>query len=158
LDLRPFCEGTSGGFDGVCPYKDKSFEIVADLANQTGDPIKTYVIGFAVSTVSTGLPTPVDCSKISTSGGTGDTFHPKGVCDPATMKPELAPCCTLAKIAFYGKTTNAYFATNAAELRKAMSAILRSIGQTTSTRTVPVFASASSGSGGTYGFFSAFQS
>jgi type IV pilus assembly protein PilY1 len=160
LDLRPFCEGTSGGFDGICPYTDKSFEIVRDLANPTsGTPIKTYVIGFAVSNVSTGLPTPVDCSAISSkgSGTSGDTFDPKGVCDPATMKPELAACCTLAKIAFYGKTTNAYFATTASDLRAAMSAILRDIARTTSTRTLPVFASASSGSGGTYGFFSAFQ-
>src|SRR6185295_4384442 len=133
LDLRPFCEGTSGGLDGICPYKDKSFEIVTDLANPTnGPPIKTYVIGFAVSNVSTGLPTPADCSQISSKGtGTrGDTFDPKGVCDPATMKPELAACCTLAKIAFYGKTTNAFFATTASELRAAMSAILRDISQT----------------------------
>jgi type IV pilus assembly protein PilY1 len=162
LDLRPFCEGTSGGFDGICPYKDKSFEIVADLANSPTNPIKTYVIGFAVSNVtSSGLPTPVDCSKISSPGNgstTTGTFDPQGLCDPATMKPELSACCTLAKIAFYGGTTNAFFATTASELRAAMSSILRGIGQTTSTRTLPVFASATSGSGGTYGFFSSFES
>ena len=161
LDLRPFCEGTSAGLDGRCPYKDKAFEIVSDLANPpSGTPIRTYVIGFAVSTVTTGQPTPVDCSQISSkgSGTSGDTFDPKGLCDPATMKPELAACCTLAKIAFFGKTTNAFFATTASQLRSAMSAILQDISRVTSSRTLPVFAPAGAAGGGSFSFFTAFRS
>jgi type IV pilus assembly protein PilY1 len=161
LDLRPYCEGTSGGLAGACPYTDKSFEIVSDLANPaSGKPaIKTYVVGFAVSSVDTGNPTPVDCSQISTKGtnGAGDTFDPAHLCDPATMKPSLSACCTLAKIAFYGGTTNPFFATNSTQLRSAIADILRSIGQTVSTRTAPVFASSSSPSGGGFSFFSSFR-
>src|SRR5262249_7785865 len=87
LDLRPYCEGTSGGLSGVCPYTDKSFEIVNDLANPSGGApaVKTYVVGFAVSTVDTGQPQPVDCTNISSKGtnGAGDTFDVGHVCDPA---------------------------------------------------------------------------
>ena len=122
-------------------------------------PIKTYVIGFAVSTVDAGQPAPVDCSKISSkgTGGSGDTFDPKGLCG-ASMDPKLATCCTLAKIAFYGGSTNAYFVSNATELRAAMAAILRDIDAKVSTRTMPVFAGASNDSlGGAYSFFSSFR-
>jgi type IV pilus assembly protein PilY1 len=161
LDLRPYCEGSSGGISGLCPYTDKSFEIVQDLANPSGGqkPIKTYVVGFAVSTVDTGAPQPVDCSQISSKGtnGSGDTFDPGHVCDPATMNPALSACCTLAKIAFYGGTTNPAFASNATELRTAIADILRSIGQTVSTRTTPVFAASNSQSGGQFSFFSSFR-
>jgi type IV pilus assembly protein PilY1 len=161
LDLRPFCEGTSGGLDGVCPYTDKSFEIVQKLADPLGANIQTFVVGFAVSTVTTGgSPTPVDCSKISSvaaNGGSG-TFDPNNVCGPA-MDPSLSACCTLAKIAFYGNTGNAYFATNATELRNAISQILDRIGGTVSTRTAPVFAAnANSTYGGAFSFFSSFRS
>jgi type IV pilus assembly protein PilY1 len=158
LDLRPTCEGTTAGISGVCPYPDKSFEIVKDLAEPGGGqtPIQTYVIGFAVSTVDAGQPSPVDCSKISTkgTGGSGDSFDPKGLCG-ASMDPKLATCCTLAKIAFYGGSTNAFFVSNATELRAAMASILRGIDAKISTRTMPVFASAANDSlGGAYSFFS----
>jgi len=161
LDLRPYCEGTSNGLDGVCPYKDKSFEIVKDLAHPTDgrNPIKTYVIGFAVSSVDTGQPLPIDCTQISSKGanGAGDTFDPKNLCGPS-MDPRLSACCTLAKVAFYGESTNAYFATNATELRTAMAAILRSIDAKVSTRTMPVFGSASNETfGGAFSFYSSFR-
>jgi len=161
LDLRPSCEGTTGGIAGVCPYTDRSFEIVKDLAEPTSGkvPIKTYVIGFAVSTVDAGQPSPVDCSKISTkgTGGAGDTFDPKGLCG-ASMDPKLSTCCTLAKIAFYGGSTNAYFVSNATELRAAMASILRGIDAKISTRTMPVFAAAMNDSlGGAYSFYSSFR-
>jgi len=161
LDLRPTCEGTIGGIAGVCPYVDKSFEIVKDLAQPTSgkEPIKTYVIGFAVSTVDAGQPSPVDCSKISTkgTGGAGDTFDPQSLCG-ATMDPKLATCCTLAKIAYYGGSTNAFFVSNATELRAAMASILRGIDAKISTRTMPVFAGAANDSlGGAYSFFSSFR-
>jgi type IV pilus assembly protein PilY1 len=159
LDLRPFCEGTSGGYDGMCPYADKSFEIVRDLATPGMGQVKTFVIGFAVSLVDTGTPNPVDCGQISQKGalGAGDTFDPQNICG-ANMNPKLSACCNLAKIAFYGGTTNAYFATNATELRTAMAAILRSIDGKVSTRTLPVFASAANEKlGGAYSFFSSFR-
>src|SRR5262249_31296612 len=59
------------------------------------------------------------------------------------MDPKLSACCTLAKLAFKGGTTNAYFATSANELRSALSDILFKAVPTTS-RAVPVFASSSS--------------
>jgi len=164
LDLRPTCEGTTGGIAGVCPYVDKSFEVVKDLANPPAavppiPPVKTYVIGFAVSNVDAGQPAPVDCSKISSkgTGGAGDTFDPNGLCG-ASMDPKLATCCTLAKIAFYGGSTNAYFVSSATELRNAMAAILRDIDAKVSTRTMPVFAGAANESlGGAYSFYTSFR-
>src|SRR4029079_3856379 len=74
-----------------------------------------------------------------------------------TMDPKLSACCTLAKIAFYGGTTNAYFASNITQLRSAMATVLRAIAQASSTRTIPVFASAQGG-GAAYSFFSSFTS
>jgi type IV pilus assembly protein PilY1 len=172
LDLRPYCEGSSGGYDGHCPYADTTDKIVQDLATNT-DPrkaIKTFVIGFAVSTVTTGQPQPLDCSKISSFNqdqGTGQ-FDPGDVCsakiDPVTMQPipldpKLSACCTLAKIAFYGGTGNAYFATNATELREAISDIFDRIGGAISTRTAPVFATnANANQGGAFSFYSSFHS
>jgi type IV pilus assembly protein PilY1 len=162
LDLRPYCEGTSGGYDGHCPYADTTDKIVQELATST-DPrkaIKTFVIGFAVSSVDTGQPQLVDCSKISSfdqDKGTGQ-FDPNDLCG-ASMDPKLSACCTLAKIAFYGGTGNAYFATNATELREAISDIFDRIGGAISTRTAPVFASnANANQGGAYSFFSSFHS
>jgi len=163
LDLRPYCEGTSGGLDGVCPYKKQSWEIAQDLASQASGYIKTYVIGFAVSTVSTtSQPEPVDCSNISAHSSAGDTFDPNGLCGP-TMDPKLSACCTLAKIAFYGGTTNALFATNATELRAKMAEVLGQIFHVQSTRTIPVFASnaranTTGNKGGSDAFFSEFAS
>jgi type IV pilus assembly protein PilY1 len=162
LDLRPYCEGTSGGIKGDCPYANTTDEIVQELATDP-DPrkaIKTFVIGFAVSSVDTGQPQLVDCSKISSFNqdlGTGQ-FDPGDLCG-ATMDPKLSACCTLAKIAFYGGTGNAYFASNATELREAISDIFDRIGGAISTRTAPVFASNSNASnGGAFSFYSSFHS
>ena len=161
LDLRPYCE-TSDPAGSPCPYRDKSHEIVSDLARPSSgaNGIKTFVIGFAVSSVDTGAPQPVDCSQISSKGSNGqsDVFDPNNLCG-ASMNPKLSACCNLARIAYYGGSTNAYFASNASDLRSAMSAILREIGQVTSTRTTPVFASAAGEKlGGGYSFYSSFKS
>jgi type IV pilus assembly protein PilY1 len=161
LNLRPSCEGASAGITGQCPYTDRAYEIAKDLFQPAGGlpSIRTYVIGFAVSNVDAGQPAPVDCSQISTkgTGGSADTFDPKGLCG-ASMDPKLATCCTLAKIAFYGGTTNAYFATTATELRAAMTQVLREPGFGTSARTMPVFAgSGTESGGGGYQFMSSFR-
>ncbi|MET0596176.1 MAG: hypothetical protein ABW133_26000 [Polyangiaceae bacterium] len=161
LNLRPSCEGTISGIAGACPYVDKSFDVVKDLAAPSSSsiaPVKTYVIGFAVSNVDAGQPAPVDCSKISTQDSMGTTtFDPKGLCG-ASMDPKLATCCTLAKIAFYGGSVNAAFVSNATELRGAMANILRDIDSKVSTRTMPVFASASNETnGGAYSFYTSFR-
>ncbi|HKQ69075.1 MAG TPA: PilC/PilY family type IV pilus protein [Polyangiaceae bacterium] len=156
LDLRPHCEGTANGHDGICPYTDKSFEIVRSLAHPSSgaDPILTFVVGFAVSNVDAGQPTPVDCSAISSSGS---TFDPSNLCGPG-HDPKLNACCTLAQIAFEGGTNNAYFATDATTLRSALSDILRRLYPAVSTRTMPVFAqSAASANGGAFTFTSAFD-
>jgi type IV pilus assembly protein PilY1 len=160
LNLRPSCEGASAGISGQCPYIDKAYEIAKDLYQPAGGkpPIPTYVVGFAVSNVDAGQPAPVDCSKISTrgTGTTGGTFDPKNLCG-ASMDPKLATCCTLAKIAFYGGSTNAYFATTASELHAAITEILGLAGARGSARTMPTFAGSSTEQGGGgYQFNSSF--
>jgi type IV pilus assembly protein PilY1 len=134
---------------------------VSALANPASgkNPIKTFVIGFAVSTPTpTGSPIPVDCSKISqaSSGSSAGVFDPGGLCAAADAK--LAACCTLAKIAYKGGTTNAHFATDANELRSALADILSQIAGSSTSRTMPVFASGASSSSfaGSYSFFSSF--
>ena len=139
LDLQPWCSQSSPDFPGVCPYERTSWEIAQDLANNPGNPIKTFVVGFAVSSVDLGGPDQVDCSAISS-----DTeFDPDGLCGE-NMNPRLSACCALAKIAWYGGTTNAYFADDVGGLRSALSDILSLIASSSTTRTLPVFASSAS--------------
>lgn len=157
LDLRPWCAmegGDPGSDDGVCPYPKTSWEIAHDLANNAGNPIQTFVVGFAVSSVELGGPDVVDCSEISSS----TEFDPDGLCGPS-MNPRLSACCALAKIAWYGGTTNAYFANDVNSLRSSLSDILSTIASTSTTRTLPVFASSASLSdsfAASYSFLSSF--
>ncbi len=145
LDLRPYCEATGG----KCPYDDKPEAIVKKLAELPGNPILTFVIGFAVSTVDLGGgQAPVDCASLGT--------HLADYCG-ASMNPKLAACCTLAKLAYNGGTSNAHFVTNATDLRSALSDILSRVSSVATSRTVPVYGSAAATStGGSYTFYSSF--
>lgn len=156
LDLRPFCEETGG----VCPYAKRPDEIAAELYAPTDGSsrsIETFVVGFAVSNVTlTGGATTVDCSTIGQNGASD--FGSGGVCG-ATMDPNLAACCNLAKIAYYGGTSRAHFATNPTELRQAVSDILSQIAGTSTSRTYPVFTTTgavSSSFAASYTFLSSF--
>jgi len=127
LDLRPSCSQspTDPNKPGVCPYKLPE-DIAAELYLGGGGKhsVKTFVIGFAVSTINN-----VQCSTI-------------GPNDPHCVNndPNFAACCELQKIAFAGGTNAAYFADTAGDLNKALGAIIASISQNVTTRTVPAYA------------------
>jgi type IV pilus assembly protein PilY1 len=155
LDLRPACTGT-GAPNGVCPYPTPE-QTAYSLANLPLNPVPTYVVGVALSTVTPkGSPTPVNCTTMTQS----DLTAPTGLCATNT-DPSLQACCSLNRIAYNGGTSHAYFADNPTTLRLALSNILSSIASNTTTRTYPVFSGASlstNGAGSTagYSFYSSF--
>jgi len=162
LDLRPGCGNNPPAPDGTCPYR-KASDIAYALANNA-DPnkaIKTFVIGFAVSTADNGGPVPVDCSAITPAGS--PTFDPQNKC--ATPANEnLRACCELGRIAYFGGTGNPRFADDKDKLRQAVNDVLSSIASTSTSRTMPVFSTvaASNSVSGTnapavaYTFYSSF--
>lgn len=134
LDLRPEC--TAPG--GKCPYKlpeDVAYELSSDP-----DPLKrvqTFVVGFGLST-SAGT----DCSQMNPVAD----LAPGGLCSAAVGA--LKTCCTLHRIAYHGGTNKAYFADNMGTLKSALSSVLADITVSSTSRTLPSFASVSSTSGG----------
>jgi type IV pilus assembly protein PilY1 len=129
LDLRPFCEESGGS----CPFK-KPHEIAHDLAYPS-DPknaIKVYTVGFGVSNVS-----GTDCRDLKMPGD----FETGGKCVNATGS--LAACCTLSRIAYEGGTEGAYFADDITELKTALANVLSQASSATTSRTTPVYGSAS---------------
>ena len=156
LDLRPFCEG-AGPPAGVCPY-DKPEEIAFDLASNP-DPArrtKTFVIGFSVSNVTLQNSTNVDCETLTDT----DLNSPTGLCATNPDESKLQACCNLNRIAYNGGTTRAFFADDIDELRSALSAVLSSIATSTTSRTLPVFASSPTVSdpfAAGYRFYSSFE-
>jgi type IV pilus assembly protein PilY1 len=167
-DLRPNCENsadpksaatwpscdTSTGGGGCCPTK-RAQDIAYDLAHPPlGKPaIKTFVVGFGLSD-DTGAP--VDCSIVDPSSG---------ACSAGTLDPKYKPCCTLHEIAYNGDTASpskgrALLANDVDTLRSALLAAMSEATASTSTsRTIPVFSMASSGTtaGGQYEFRSSFK-
>ncbi len=130
-DLRTACE-ESGSPNGLCPYK-LPWERARDL--YTGTPaIKTFTIGFGLS----GDGSSYDCTTISMPGDLG----PGQQCENPTGG--LKACCVLAQIAYEGGTTNALFADDKPGLRAAIAAVLDQIVTQSTSRTLPVFASAAS--------------
>ncbi|MDX2056142.1 MAG: PilC/PilY family type IV pilus protein [Polyangiaceae bacterium] len=153
LDLRPSCEGP-GPPAGQCPYEkpETTAETLATSSNPP--PVKTYVVGFALSQVTVGSVTK-DCNNFTTDDLTGVT----GLCNDIANKDNvnLQACCTLNRIAFKGGTTKASFATDKNALGVALSKILGSFA-TTTTRTLPSFATASTASDSKgFRFFSSFN-
>jgi len=140
LDLRPSCGQTpiDPSKPGSCPYQLPE-DIAANLAlgSASQHPVKTFVIGFAVSSIMDGT-TPVQCSTIT-------PFDPRCT----SNDPTFAPCCELQKIAFAGGTGSAYFADTAGDLNKALAAIIASIAQNVTTRTTPAYSPVVSSSGNT---------
>ncbi len=160
MDLRPYCEA-AGSPAGQCPYKDKPEEVSFDLAN-AADPnkqIETFVIGFAVSKVTVnGGATPVDCKKL-TQADLDPNAASGSLCSQYPSNSELQACCTLSRIAYNGGTDHAYFADDLDELRQSMSSVLSQIATSTTSRTLPVFGSASNvrdAFAGAYRFYSSF--
>ena len=140
LDLRPGCANNAPGApDGTCPFSEPS-AVAKRLA--TADPtrkVRTFVVGFALSSADAGGPIPLDC-KTLTGKDDAACFNPK--------TDGVRACCEMAKIAYEGGTGAPRFADNKQELRKALNDILSEVAQGTTSRTTPVFASAGSAGGG----------
>jgi type IV pilus assembly protein PilY1 len=159
MDLRPYCEGQSGTSlcgatkDACCPF-DKPEDIAKALATSSTHPIvKTYVIGFAVSTATTDAGEVVQCNKLTKAD------LETGICASTTLKGPLKICCGLNRIAYNGGTTNAYFASTAEDLRTALATVLNEASKGTTSRTFPVFSSTTgttSAGSVTYRFFTSF--
>lgn len=154
LDLRPSCE-QDGSPPGVCPYPDKPEEVAQDLAaGSAGAKVKTFVIGFSLSDVTLSGGENVDCTTLSENDLTGID----GLCATHPSDSALQVCCTLNRIAYEGETEHAYFANNVEQLRAALSEVLSKAAKSTTSRTLPVFASASGSTSGaaSFRFFTSF--
>jgi type IV pilus assembly protein PilY1 len=140
LDLRPGCRNNNPGPpDGTCPFSEPSAVAKRLYSQYPNKQVRTFVVGFAVSSADTGGPINLDCK--------GLTGQNDAVCiNPATEA--VRACCEMAKIAYEGGTGKPRFADNKQELRKALNDILSEVSQSTTSRTTPVFASAGSAGGG----------
>ncbi len=135
LDLRPACAANPSDpkKPGVCPYKLP--ETIAQELSTGGvgqHVVKTFVIGFAVSSIKDGN-TLVQCSSLVTNG----TLN--AVCSDPTKQDLYGACCELERIAIAGGTQSAYFADTPGDLNKALGAIIANIASNQTTRTVPAF-------------------
>lgn len=115
MDLRGHCTGND------CP-----FPLPEDIAHDlliSPQKIKTYVVGFALDTLTIGGNT-VDCSTLKQSDLDST---PSALCTANPDNPALQACCNLARIAIAGddaSTRHAYFANNREQLRAGISSIL----------------------------------
>ncbi|WP_437592184.1 hypothetical protein [Sorangium sp. So ce1000] len=133
LDLRPTCaQGAGPGPDGTgCPYDEP--QVIAHSLNTQVNPnrrVPTYTVGFGLSTEA-----GIDCSTLSSVD-----FLAGGRCDGASGA--LKACCTLSRIAIEGGTDRGYFPNDANELSAVMSQIFAHIAANSTSRTLPVFANA----------------
>jgi type IV pilus assembly protein PilY1 len=98
--------------------------------------VKTFVIGFAVASFQDNGQL-AQCSQFAKGGSMATQCN----CNDQTLAAQqpYGPCCILQCIAQAGGTNNAYFADNPADLQAAIDAILGSIAQSTTTRTVPAY-------------------
>jgi type IV pilus assembly protein PilY1 len=161
LDLRDGCKNNPPGApNGTCPFRTPADTAYA--LSHPGDPnrrVRTFVVGFAFSQVDVGGPIPLDCSTIIDGGG---NLSPQ-CANP--VNDGVRACCETARIAYNGGTTKPRFADDKPALRKALNDILSEVAQNTTSRTTPVFANASGGTGGyvggqgiaAYNFFSSFK-
>jgi type IV pilus assembly protein PilY1 len=151
LDLQPACSAASAAGDagaspaGKCPFplpQTTAATLYNNGTSSSGKPsIKTFVIGFAVSTITDGSAS-ANCSQFA-SGGTLS-----GLCNcndpnlPALTNAtygNIGPCCELQCIAQAGGSTQAYFADTQGDLNNALGAILGSIAANATTRTTPSY-------------------
>ncbi|MCC6528555.1 MAG: hypothetical protein IT373_38265 [Polyangiaceae bacterium] len=148
LDLRTECEQAGGS----CPY-GQPYEIAKALA-APADPkltVKTFTVGFGLSS-----PGGVDCNTLQMPLD----YQPGGKCVGA--QGSLKACCTLARVAYEGGTSKAYFADDIASLRSVLSNVLGAIAVGSTSRTLPAFGSGTASSGGgnapakSYEFVSSF--
>jgi type IV pilus assembly protein PilY1 len=160
LDLETYCQGTAGGFAGICPYDYPEY-IAGGLrqgayvqgggvtnaasAGASGPPVLTYVVGFVPSSDLGGTSTQ-KCSDVvdtTTSPATIKSAYcgtemTNGVDAGAGGNPVYASCCALARIAAAGGTGAPLFADNATDLGAALQTILSLIIANETTRATPV--------------------
>jgi type IV pilus assembly protein PilY1 len=158
---KAICEGVpnclktgTGDLDACCPFK-KPERYAWEMANDPAHPvIKTYVIGFAVTTGTDEHGTVVPCTSLTDD----DLLLPSGRCNQTKISSSLQACCTLNRIASNGGTTKAYFADKYEDLGAALAEVLSNAAKGTTSRTLPVFASGSGSSAGsaTFRFFTSF--
>ena len=152
MDLRGHCSGNN------CP-----FPLPEDVAHDlliSAQPVKTYVVGFALDTLTVGTNT-VDCAALKPSDLDAT---PSALCTANPDNPALQACCNLARIAIAGDDApnrHAYFANNREQLRAGISSILAATYSPTS-RTQAAFSGVAGTStselapAASYRFFSGF--
>lgn len=142
-DMRPACSaGADGGTSGTCPFPLPPETVVHNLYNNgqrvgMQQFVTTYVIGFAVSSVTEAQNQLANCSQLTWTAGQANP-----ACTPApgqTLSPALTACCELQEIAFEGGSNQAYFADTPGDLQKALGTILANIAKNATTRTVPAY-------------------
>jgi type IV pilus assembly protein PilY1 len=151
-DLQTYCQG-SGPPVGKCPY-DNPENIAYGLAHgaytraqglvqnveseeltgPNSQVVKTFVLGFAMSTFTKPNGQPGSCNDVINTDGTLNAT----ICSDPAQQATYGACCTLEKIAINGGTSRAYFADDRASLDTSLGAILGSIVNAASTRTTPV--------------------
>ena len=150
LDMQPACSAAGGKCPFPTPQSTAASMYNLGLSISGHASVETFVIGFAVSTITDGANT-AQCSQFGQGGtlaslcrGTSGT----GCNDPnlaAYQDPtygNIGPCCELQCIAQAGGSKNAYFADTQGDLQNALGAILGSIASNATTRTTPSFSSA----------------
>jgi len=152
MDLRGHCTGND------CP-----FPLPEDIAHDlliSAQPVRTYVVGFALDSLTIGT-NKVDCSALKP---TDLDSTPSALCTANPDNASLQACCNLARIAMAGDDTatrHAYFANNRDQLRSGISAILAATYSPTS-RTQAAFSGVAGAStselapAASYRFFSGF--
>lgn len=134
LDLRPACANLPQDPQkpGQCPYiSPDATAAMLYAGGPSRHPIKTFVIGFAVS--SNINQQNLDCSSLNTNGVLS------AQCTNIPPSDPIAPCCMLHSIAIQGGTKGAYFADTPGDLQKALGAIIALIAGNQTTRTVPAY-------------------
>jgi len=154
MDLRGHCTGSD------CPFQLPE-DIAHDMLVPSGhQPVKTYVVGFALNTLTVGTST-VDCSALTASDLDST---PSALCTAHPENPSLQACCNLARIALAGDDAtdrHAYFANDPESLRSSISQIL-SLGSSATSRTQAAFSAVAGSTQSTlapavaYRFFSSF--
>jgi type IV pilus assembly protein PilY1 len=153
LDYQPSCSQTSTAsppVPGTCPFPipyaatGTAATLYANgVSTSSQSSVKTYVIGFAVSTVQDN-GTPANCSLFAQGGTLSSQCNCNDPNLPAAVGTgvgagQIGPCCVLQCLAQAGGTKSAYFAQTQGDLQNALGSILADIAKDTTTRTTPAF-------------------
>lgn len=144
LDMQPACSA-AGSPAGQCPFPLPQVTAGALYNNgqsTSGKPsVTTFVIGFAVSTITDGSTT-ANCSQFAHGSSLAGHCNCNDPNLPAYNDPTygpIGPCCELQCIAQAGGSTQAYFADTQGDLNSALGSILGSIASNATTRTTPSY-------------------